>query len=91
MGVPGGPKATINLRDLMVRRSSIRGTVLRARPLEEKAALAQVFGRTVGPGFADGSLRPVIDEVFPADRAAEAHAYMEANRNFGKILLAWTD
>ena len=89
VGVPGGSDATISLRTLMGRRASIRGTVLRARPLPEKEALAEAFTREVLPGFAAGELRPVIDRTFPAEAAAEAHRYMEENRNFGKILLAW--
>jgi NADPH:quinone reductase len=89
VGVPGGSDATISLRTLMGRRASIRGTVLRARSLPEKEALAEAFTREVLPGFAAGELRPVIDRSFPAEEAREAHRYMEENRNFGKILLAW--
>jgi NADPH:quinone reductase-like Zn-dependent oxidoreductase len=89
VGVPGGSEATISLRLLMGRRASIRGTVLRARPLPEKEALARAFAAEVLPGFAAGELRPVIDRTFPAAGAAAAHAYMEENRNFGKILLEW--
>jgi len=89
VGVPGGGSATIELRALMGRRASIRGTVLRARPVGEKEELARAFERDVLPGFATGELRPVIDRTFPADQAAEAHRYMEENRNFGKILLEW--
>ncbi len=89
VGVPGGMEGTLNLRALMGRRASIRGTVLRARPLPEKVELARSFCEHVLPGFASGELDPVVDRVFPAERAAEAHGYMEANENFGKILLEW--
>jgi putative PIG3 family NAD(P)H quinone oxidoreductase len=89
VGVPGGAEATLSLRALMGRRASIRGTVLRARPLPEKIELARLFAENVLPGFDDGGLSPVIDRVFPADEAADAHAYMERNENFGKILLEW--
>ena len=89
VGVPGGPEARIDLRSLMVRRASIRGTVLRARPGPEKAELAQDFEKRVLPGFESGKLRPVIDRYFDADEAHEAHDLMEANRTFGKILLRW--
>lgn len=89
VGVPAGPRAEIDLRLLMGRRSSLRGTVLRARTVEEKAALARAFADTVRPGFESGALSAVVDRTFPAARAAEAHRYMEENRNFGKILLAW--
>jgi NADPH2:quinone reductase len=89
VGVPGGPMGEINLRSLMITRGSIRGTVLRARALAEKEALARAFERDMLPGFAAGELRPVIDRVFAADQAADAHRHMEANANFGKILLRW--
>ena len=89
VGVPGGSRAGIDLRRLMVRRARLYGTVLRARPVEEKAALAAEFAAAVLPGFAAGALQPVIDGVLPAGEAAEAHRRMERNLNFGKIVLAW--
>lgn len=89
VGVTAGATAEIDLRLLMGRRGSIRGTVLRARAVEEKALLARSFEEQVLPGFADGTLSPVIDRTFPAAGAAEAHRYMEANESFGKILLRW--
>jgi len=89
VGVPGGPKAEIDLRALMARRASIRGTVLRARPLAEKEALARAFERDVLPGFNNQELRPVIDSIFPAAEAAEAHRRVESNGTFGKVLLQW--
>ena len=89
VGVPGGIRARLDLRLLMARRARISGTVLRARSVEEKADLAREFTASVLPGFADGTLRPAIDRVFPAARAADAHRRMEANENFGKIVLVW--
>lgn len=89
VGIPGGAKAEVDLGLLMRKRATLRGTVLRSRSLDEKVALARAFERDVLPGFKDGTLRPVVDRVFSADAAAEAHRYMEANRNFGKILLRW--
>jgi putative PIG3 family NAD(P)H quinone oxidoreductase len=89
VGVPAGSEAPISLRALMGRRASIRGTVLRARPLAEKRALAEAFARDVLPGFTSGEIRPVIDRVYPADEVADAHRRMESNESFGKILLEW--
>ena len=89
VGVPGGSRAGIDLRALMARRARLFGTVLRARSVEEKAALAREFGADVVPGFVDGSLVPVIDRVFAVTEAADAHRRMEANRNFGKIVMVW--
>ena len=89
VGVPGGAKVEIDLRALMRHRGSIRGTVLRARPLAEKESLARAFVRDVLPGFEDGSLYPVIDRVFGAEDAADAHRLVESNGTFGKVLLSW--
>ena len=89
VGVPAGSEAQISLRALMGRRASIRGTVLRARPLSEKQALADAFVRDVLPGFASGELQPVIDRIYPAEEVADAHRRMESNDSFGKILLEW--
>jgi NADPH:quinone reductase-like Zn-dependent oxidoreductase len=89
IGVPGGPQAKIDLRALMGKRASLRGTVLRARSTEEKAELARAFEERVSPLLASGAVRPVVDRVFPADEAADAHRLMEANDTFGKLLLKW--
>lgn len=89
VGVPGGSRAEIDLRVLMARRARLFGTVLRARAVEEKAGLAEEFSAEVVPGFLDGWLLPVVDRVFPVSRAADAHLRMEANRNFGKIVMVW--
>jgi len=89
VGVPGGARAEIDLRALMVRRAMIRGTVLRARPIEEKIALAREFEDRVLPGFEDGSLEPVLDRTFAPDEAGRAHRAMEDNQNFGKLVIVW--
>jgi NADPH:quinone reductase-like Zn-dependent oxidoreductase len=87
IGTMGGAAGQINLGLLMGKRAALHGTVLRSRPLEEKIALAKYFARALLPLFETGILRPEIDSVYPLARAAEAHAHMEADQNFGKILL----
>ncbi len=89
VGIPGGARTEVDLSLLMRKRATLRGTVLRSRSLEEKVALARAFEAEVVPGFGDGTLRPVVHEVLPAEDAAEAHRAMESNLNFGKILLRW--
>ena len=76
---------------LSQKRASVRGTLLRGRPLEEKATLIQAFNHRVMPLFADETIRPIIDRVFPLDQVGAAHAYMESNANFGKIVLKIDD
>ena len=83
----GGGKVEFNLAALMPKRASLTGTVLRARPLEEKIALAQKFAAEMLPLFDSGRLKPVIDSRFSLDQIADAHRLMEANANIGKILI----
>jgi NADPH:quinone reductase-like Zn-dependent oxidoreductase len=62
--------------------------VLRPRPLEEKIQATQAFARDVLPLVARGLVKPVVDAVVPAADAREAHARMERNESFGKLVLA---
>jgi putative PIG3 family NAD(P)H quinone oxidoreductase len=89
VGVPSGSRAQVDLRALMGKRALIKGTVLRARPLEEKIALAREFETRVCPLFAARTLRPVVDRTFQPGDAPDAQRYMAENRNFGKIVLLW--
>ncbi len=87
VGVMGGGRTQIDLGALLPKRAHLVGTVLRARPIEEKIAVTQRFAREVLPWYADGTVRPVIDTRFPLDAIADAHRHMEANANVGKILV----
>ncbi len=89
VGVPGGAAAQIDLRAMMGRRATIKGTVLRARPVEEKAELARAFEERIVPILSDGRAVPVIDRIVSPDQAAELHRVMESNANFGKLLIRW--
>jgi NADPH:quinone reductase-like Zn-dependent oxidoreductase len=72
----------------MGKRASLIGTMLRSRPLDERIALARAFTLQLGPLFARGALRAEIDRLVRFDQMAEAHRAMEANENFGKIVIA---
>jgi putative PIG3 family NAD(P)H quinone oxidoreductase len=87
VGTMGSAKAMINIAKLMPKRARIVGTVLRARPLDEKIAISRRFAAELLPGFDKGRLRPVIDARFALDDMADAHRMMEANANFGKIAI----
>lgn len=89
VGVPAGSEATLDLRGLMRRRASLTGTVLRARPREEKVALARDAARRLVPLIERAGLRPVTDRRFAPEDAAEAHRVMEANLNFGTLSIVW--
>jgi NADPH:quinone reductase-like Zn-dependent oxidoreductase len=87
VGVGAGHEVSLSLLALMQRRASIRGTVLRSRPLEEKAAAVRAFEREVVPGLASGRMRSLVDSVFPAERVVEAFERLEASGKVGKVLL----
>ncbi len=87
IGTLGGAQASFNLGLLMGKRATIQGTMLRMRPLDEKIAIAKHFERALLPLFARGELRAEVDRVFPLADLAAAHAYMEGNSNFGKIVI----
>jgi putative PIG3 family NAD(P)H quinone oxidoreductase len=87
VGLMGGGQTPVNLGLLLVKRVRWIGTTLRARPIEQKAALSQRFISEMIPFFESGLLRPVIDSRFALDDIVEAHRHMEANANIGKILI----
>ena len=82
-----GAKGEILLPDVMRRRLTLTGSTLRPRSVEFKTMVADEITRTVWPYVEGGRLKPVIDSIFPLDRAAEAHARMEAGEHVGKIVL----
>lgn len=87
VGLLGGHSVPADLGVILRRRLRILGTALRSRTVLEKAQLVAVFREKVLPLFERGQLKPVVDRVFPWEEVVQAHHYMEANRNFGKIVL----
>ncbi|HWJ97084.1 MAG TPA: NAD(P)H-quinone oxidoreductase [Acidimicrobiales bacterium] len=87
VGVMGGGATEINLGMLLPKRAHLMGTVLRSRPLEEKAAASARFTAEVVPAIESGAVRPVIDRRYPLADIAEAHRYLETNANVGKVLI----
>jgi len=88
IGSMGGERlATIDVGRLLSRRQQIIGSTLRARPVEEKAALVSSFVHRFGSDLQAGRIRPVIDSVMPLASANEAHRRMKASDHFGKIVL----
>ena len=88
VGSLAGRSATVDLSTLLRRRLTVRGTVLRARPLEEKIMVARHFAAHVVPLLAAGTVHPVVDAVFPLEAAAEAYARLASNRVVGKVVLS---
>ena len=82
-----GPKATLDLRPLMVKRLVHTGSTLRPRSPAEKAIIAHALHDRVWPLLASGRCRPVIDSTYPLNDAAAAHSRMESSGHIGKIVL----
>ena len=91
VGTVAGVKTEVALGTILRKRLKIIGTMLRGRSLEEKIAVTEAFSREVLPLFAQGELRPVIDSEFPLNDVRQAHARMESNASFGKIILRIPD
>lgn len=82
-----GAKIELNLAPVMLKRLTITGSTLRARPIADKALIAQSLQKIVWPLLADGTVQPIIHQIFPLAEAAAAHHLMESNRHIGKLLL----
>ena len=91
VGTGAGDTAPIALRKLMGKRARLLGTALRTRPLEEKAAAVQAFGREVVPHLGSGRVAPLVDRVFPAEEAAAAFERLAEAGKLGKVLLDFGD
>lgn len=77
----------VNIGNILRKRIRIIGSTLRARTLDYKIGLTKDFSDFAMHRFADGSLKPVIDSIYNWKDVREAHSYMEANKNKGKIIL----
>ena len=87
IGLLGGAGAEINMGLVLGKSLKIIGSRLRSRPLAEKIDLTRRFQERFWPLLESGRLQPVIDSIFPIQRAQDAHEYVRRNRNTGKIIL----
>jgi putative PIG3 family NAD(P)H quinone oxidoreductase len=87
IGLMGGAKADIGLGPVLARRLSLIGSTLRARPVDEKAAIVRRFLARFGADLESGRIRAIVDRVLPLEAVAEAHRAMKASEHFGKIVL----
>ena len=83
----GGNKTDVNLAQVMTKRLQIKGSVMRSRPLQDKREITRRFRERWLPELAAGHIKPIVDSVYPLAEAATAHVAMDANRNFGKLIL----
>lgn len=90
IGLLGGVKGELPLGLLVAKRATLVGSVLRSRSLGEKLELSAAFAAAVLPLFASGRLKPVIEDVLPMQAIQQAHARMESDDLFGKLVLRWS-
>ena len=76
-GATTGAAGRVDLRHLFARQLSLLGSYM-GRFAELRAAAALLF---------DGTVKPIVDEVFPLARAADAQQRLEHREQFGKIVL----
>ncbi|NSY18477.1 NAD(P)H-quinone oxidoreductase [Neorhizobium sp. AL 9.2.2] len=86
-----GSKAELDLLPLLMKRVTMAGSTLRARPLEMKARLAATLEANVLPLLTQSAVRPLIDSTFAFDKVADAHARMDGGSHTGKIVLVMED
>lgn len=82
-----GALVQVDLSRIMRSRLVLTGSTLRARPREEKTRLTRAVEAGLWPWVVEGSIRPVIDAVYPLDQAAAAHARLESGGHVGKVVL----
>jgi NADPH:quinone reductase-like Zn-dependent oxidoreductase len=87
VGTLGGSSGRLDYARVMGKRLRLAGTVLRARPTEEKAAAVRRFAAEVVPLFERGLVRPVLDSTFDLRDVDAAYARLESNETFGKVVM----
>ena len=87
IGMQGGSKGELDINALLRKRASVTATSLRARPLEEKAAICCGVVENVWPLVSAGRVRPVVETTMALDDVARAHQLMEDGGHAGKIVL----
>jgi NADPH2:quinone reductase len=88
----GGAKVeALDLTTIMTRRLTVTGSTMRPRTVVQKAAITSALREKVWPVLSAGRCGPLVHEVFPLERAADAHRLMESSAHIGKIMLRVAD
>ncbi|MET4290362.1 putative PIG3 family NAD(P)H quinone oxidoreductase [Bradyrhizobium sp. LB8.2] len=82
-----GPKVTVNIAKVMVKRLTHTGSTLRPRSNADKAAMVAAIEAKVMPLLREGRVKPLMDSTFPLEKASDAHRRMETSAHIGKIVL----
>ena len=87
IGIGAGAKGELNLGLLMGKRARIHGSMLRARPLEEKALTARAMERSVLPLLDAGAVRVPVAASYPLEEVAAAYERFAGGGKLGKVVL----
>ena len=87
IGRLGSSTAQFDISQLWLKRLKLIGVTFRTRSEEERLACIEACARDLLAPLAAGKLRWPIDRTFPLEQLAEAHAYMERDQHFGKIVI----
>ena len=87
IGLMGGMKADLDLASLMMKRIRLIGSTLRARPLQEKAAVMNQLEERLWPGLASGEISVTVEAVLPITKATEGHGLIASDQTIGKVIL----
>lgn len=91
VGLLRGNRVELDLRTVLDKYLQIKGFILRKRSVEDKRAIVQRFADRWFSALEKESIKPIIDSIFPMEMVKEAHRYVEANQNFGKVILSWDE
>lgn len=87
VGLLAGARVELSLTRLLSKRVFLKGTTLRARPLEEKIVAGKLLAQNVVPLLEAGLVKPIVDKVYDIKDVSKAHEYVENNDSFGKVVL----
>lgn len=87
IGLLAGVVAPLHMGLLLRKRLTVTGTSLRMRPRSEKAVATAAFAAQLGPLFARGRLRPIVERMLPLSEAAAAYELVASDATFGKVIL----
>ncbi|GAB5413787.1 MAG: NAD(P)H-quinone oxidoreductase [Congregibacter sp.] len=82
-----GFSAEVNFLPVLMKRLTLSGSTLRMQTSAQKDQMVVEIEAQLAEHLHSGTVKPVIDRIFPLEDAAEAQAYMESGTHFGKILL----
>jgi NADPH:quinone reductase-like Zn-dependent oxidoreductase len=76
-GATSGPNPPAQLHRIWWKQLEIYGSTMGTK--EDFEGVYELVAR--------GAARPIVDKVFPLEEAAAAHEYLEAGKQFGKVVL----